>query len=432
MKNVKEIAADVLSQLKNAGADNASVVVNTGYCSELNVDGGEISLLRTIFSDAVSMKSIKDKRKGTVAINSFGAEDIADAVRLCVESGEAGVPDDAVTISPLTENGDFEQGITVPDKEKLFMRLREYMEDMERDFPEIMLEQLIVEYGYHESCFANTNGVCYTDKGGHYSFSSMFSAHDGDNTTSFNSVGFDFDDLSRPFIDMYGSREYYVRCVKELDARPIEGKFTGKVLASPDMVSEFVGTAIGNFMSDIALIEGTSPWKDRLGQKVVSEKLSVRSIPLDERMVGASRIHADGYKNENCDYIRDGVLKAFDLSEYGANKTGGERFRSTSSCTEIPGGKTPLAELIKGIDKGIFICRFSGGEPASNGDFSGVAKNSFLIENGEITHALTETMISGNIEQMLNNIIDLSAETFCDGGSVLPYALFDGITVSGK
>ena len=432
MKDLKILADDVLSRLKIAGADDGGVKISSGYCSELNVDGGEISLLRTIFSDSVAIKVIKDKRKGTITINSFDDEEIDEAVRLCMESVDAGIADDAVSISPLTENGDFEDGINVPDKEKLFMRLQEYMEDMARDYPQIIIEQVIVTYSYGEFCLANTNGVCYTSKGGSYSFSSMFSAHDGDKTTSFNSVGFDLLDLDKPFIEMYGSREYYDRCIKELDAKPLEGKFVGKVLASPDMVSEFVGTAIGCFMSDGPLIEKTSPWIDKLGEKVVSEKLTVRSIPLDERMICSSKIHADGYKNENADYITDGVLKAFDLSDYGAKKTGGVRFPSSSGCTEIPGGKTPLQDLIKSIDKGIFICRFSGGEPASNGDFSGVAKNSFMIENGEITHALTETMISGNIEDMLNNIIDFSSETVCDGSSVLPYGLFDGLTVSGK
>ena len=65
-----------------------------------------------------------------------------------------------------------------------------------------------------------------------------------------------------------------------------------------------------------------------------------------------------------------------------------------------------------------------------NGDFSGVAKNSFYIENGKIKHAVTETMISGNLASMLREVVSLSRETVEDGSSSLPYALFDGITVS--
>ena len=98
----------------------------------------------------------------------------------------------------------------------------------------------------------------------------------------------------------------------------------------------------------------------------------------------------------------------------------------------IASGDKTLDEIIAGIEKGILVGRFSGGDPAQNGDFSGVAKNSFLIENGKITGAVSETMISGNLAEMLNNLVAISKERVADGYSVLPYAAFDGITVSGK
>ena len=54
------------------------------------------------------------------------------------------------------------------------------------------------------------------------------------------------------------------------------------------------------------------------------------------------------------------------------------------------------------------------------------------IENGKITCALSETMISGNLGDLLKNVVAISAEVVCDGTSVLPYAAFGGVTVSGK
>ena len=71
--------------------------------------------------------------------------------------------------------------------------------------------------------------------------------------------------------------------------------------------------------------------------------------------------------------------------------------------------------MIAGIDKGLIVNRFSGGQPSSNGDFSGVAKNSFLIEDGKVSSAVSETMISGNIIDMLNNIVAISKEQTTDG-----------------
>ena len=144
------------------------------------------------------------------------------------------------------------------------------------------------------------------------------------------------------------------------------------------------------------------------------------------------KVTADGYRSENFDVIKNGVLNSFCLSEYGARKTGLARAKSTSGCIAVAPGKESFADMLKKIDRGILVCRFSGGEPANNGDFSGVAKNSFLIENGRLTDALTETMISGNFADMLMHIEAISADTVSDGSSVLPYVAFGNVTVSGK
>ena len=98
----------------------------------------------------------------------------------------------------------------------------------------------------------------------------------------------------------------------------------------------------------------------------------------------------------------------------------------------IKAGEKTLEEIIAGIDKGLLVMRFSGGEPAASGEFSGVAKNSFLIENGKISNAVSETMISGCVPEMLVNIREISKDVAKDGSNALPFIAFDGITISGK
>lgn len=96
-----------------------------------------------------------------------------------------------------------------------------------------------------------------------------------------------------------------------------------------------------------------------------------------------------------------------------------------------PGEKT-IEEIIKNTEKGILLTRFSGGEPGVDGDITGVAKNSFLIENGKITDALSEAMISANLAEMMMNISEISSQTFSNGTFILPYVKVEGVTISGK
>lgn len=431
MKDIKEIASYAVEALLKAGADNAQCVAAKGKTKELNIDGGEISLIRTLLENSVSLKAIKDGKKGTASINKFGKEEIDKAAQACIEACEAGVKDDAVCIAEFTENKEFSTGAESEDLNALFDRTEEYLNTVSKDFPKIILEQVITEYSEGESVLMNSNGVCQKTRHGGYYFSTMFSAHDGETSTSFNSFGAQTDDLSKPFIDIGMHKTLLKQSEESLSAEKFTDKFTGKILLNPIALGDFIGMALDNFISDTSIIDGTSPWKNSLGEKVTSEKLTVSMVPLDERISGGERITNDGYISENYDIIKDGILKDFGLSEYAAKKTGNKRGPNTSGCMAVMPGEKSIEDIIKGIGKGLLVGRFSGGQPAVNGDFSGVAKNSFLIEDGKITTAVTETMISGNLASMLNNIVDISKETTEDGSSSLPYALFDGITVSG-
>jgi PmbA protein len=70
------------------------------------------------------------------------------------------------------------------------------------------------------------------------------------------------------------------------------------------------------------------------------------------------------------------------------------------------------------------------GRPSASGDFSGVIKNSFVIRDGEAGAALSETMISGNVAQMLRDVSAVSAERIDTGSWVLPWLRVEGLHFS--
>ena len=120
MKELKDIASYALQALENAGADQTQCVVAHGKTREFTIDGGEINLIRTLFENQVSLKAIKDGKKGTITINKFGKADIDKAAGDCMEAAEAGVADEAVCIAELTENADFRTGAEKEDMDGLY------------------------------------------------------------------------------------------------------------------------------------------------------------------------------------------------------------------------------------------------------------------------------------------------------------------------
>ena len=63
---------------------------------------------------------------------------------------------------------------------------------------------------------------------------------------------------------------------------------------------------------------------------------------------------------------------------------------------------------------------------------SGAGKTTFINAVNGYEPANAEIMINGNLGKALMNIKALSKELLADGSMVAPYALIDGIVVSGK
>ena len=432
IESLKKTAQAAVAALQTAGADKAQANVSYTITHEFNVDGGEFSLFRTLFDKQLAMTAIQGGKKGTVAQNRYDEKTIAESAKACLEAAASAQPDENWDFAPVSQNEDFVLGQVKPDTDKLFDRCRELMADIQARFPKIMMEQMIVSHKEIMKAKANSYGVLFSTHEGLYSVDLMFSAHEGDKASSFFGSGVVTDSLDRPFMEL-GSIEKDLKDVEnQIETTGVSGKFEGTMVVMPGCLASLFYSLLSDFAGEGGLLSGTSPWKDRLGEKVADERITLSLAPLDERIVCGERTTGEGFRAENFDVIQNGRLTAFALGLYAANKLKLPRGKNDSFNMVVAPGDTSIDQIIASIDKGILVGRFSGGQPSSNGDFSGVAKNSFLIENGKIGPALSETMISGNMADMLNRLRAVSSEQVADGMMVLPYMAFDGITISGK
>ena len=433
MEKMNLLAREILGEAKKQGADYAQCTVSESEKKEFNVDGGRFSLMRTLYNRNVVITVLKDQRKGTVQINRFDENAVKTAVKDAVAAADSGMPDSAWEFADGPADKSYTDGTPECDTEKLFARSKELLETIKEKHPKILMEQMITQHNKWHSIYMTSKGVTYRKQAGFYSFSLMYSAHEGEKGTSFYGSDITLKTLDKPVIECGLIERELDMVEKQLDPKSLEGKFTGPAVLAPYSLSEIVlWTIQGNFVSDGCLIDGTSIWKDKLGEQVADPSFNMSFNPFSEDVVIPERYTEEGYPTENFDLIRDGKLVSFALSQYGANKTGGKRAGNSGSGMTVKSGDKTLEEIISGIDRGILVMRFSGGSPAPSGEYSGVAKNSFLIENGKITDALTETMISGSVPDMLKQIRGISSDTLKDGNGSLPYIAFDGITISGK
>ena len=432
IESLKKTAQSAVSALQAAGADKAQANVSYTITHEFNVDGGEFSLFRTLFDKQLAMTAIQGGKKGTVAQNRYDEETIAASARACLEAAHSAQPDENWDFAPVSQNEDFVLGEVKPDTDKLFFRCQELVASVKAQFPKIILEQMIVAHKEVMRAQANSYGVLFSTHQGSYEVMLMFSAHEGDKASSFFGGGVITDSLEQPFLALGSLAKDLGDVEKQIDTTVLDGKFEGTMVMAPSCAGELFYTLLSDFAGEGGLLSGTSPWKDKLGEMVADDRITISLAPLDEHVVCGPRITAEGFRAENYDVIREGRLNAFHLGLYAANKLKLARAKNDSFNVVVAPGDKSLSEIVAAIDRGILVGRFSGGQPSSNGDFSGVAKNSFLIEHGKIGPALSETMISGNLADMLMRVRDISSDQVADGMSVLPYMAFDGITISGK
>ncbi|MCL1987178.1 MAG: TldD/PmbA family protein [Firmicutes bacterium] len=432
MAEITSIAEYAMDELKKAGAQKAACTVSQSKTDELNIEAGKFSLMRTLFSDNLHMKALVDGKKGTISVNKLDKASINEAVADTIALAKSGTADAAEDIAPLAENKQFDQTIGGANMDKLFSRTKDFVDQTTDEFPKIILGECSSQFSNTNFVHVNSNGVNFSNSLEYYHMSSMFSAKDGTESTSFYGYGTIMNSLNTPFIDVGLQRTLLEEAVNSIKTRMVEGKFVGKVIVTPTCADMLWGTVMGCFLSEYSLISGTSRWKDSLGEKVADKQLTFSAIAHNPDIVLGEKITGDGFESQNFDFIKDGILQSYGLSLYGANKTGKPRSLNSSGSWAIAPGETSLADMIKSVDKGIIIGRFSGASPGPSGDVSGVAKNSFLIENGKVTDALGETMISFNVFDVIQEIVAISKERVVDGYSLMPWCCVDGVTVSGK
>lgn len=429
MKNI-DIARLALSKLSSV--DEALCTVSFSETREFTCDAGDFSLLRTLFDKNISVSAIKDKKKASIAQNDVseeGIKNLSDNLMLSIESSEA---DDAWEFSKEKKELSVEGGDYEPDLEKLFFRAKELLEEIKNSYRKIIVEQLVVKHKKADSVMLSSSGLEFNSKSGYYSVSLMFSGHEGDKSSSFNGAGALVKSLDKPFIELGSIRESVASAEKQIDTMTVDGKFDGVVVFTPDCAEGIVDSLLENYVGAGVILEGKSQWKDKLNQKVVAEDINIAFNCRSDEIVAKEYFTGEGFEADSYNLIENGVLKSFMINQYVANKVKGVRAKNSGVGMMIKSGTRSIEDIISGIKKGVLVGRFSGGEPGVSGEFSGVAKNSFIIENGKVGKALSETMISGNLEKMFNSLVAISKESVNGGTSVVPYLAFDGITISGK
>ena len=433
MNDLKAISSKLESLLRAEGAVQYEYRLSVSEKRELNTEKSDFNLYRTIFDQRVSVTVIQDGKKGTASGNDLSDDGLQKAVSDALAGAASSVADDANAIAEQQAPETFQTGCPEADMPRFYNCLQTMMDMIARDYPKVSLLQVIADHTRSHTLYANSNGTRFVHDDGIYHVMLEMSGSDGTRNTGLDYTGLSTHDLDTPLIRQGGIEQHLKDVEASLNPVSLTGKFEGTVIFTPDCLGNFLYMLASNYLMGSVIIDGTSQWLDKQDQQVASGLVTLSLKARDDRIAECEPFTGDGYRAEDVTVVDHGVLRSFLLNLYAANKTGRPVTRNTSFSVVMEAGETPLRDMIAQVERGLIVGGFSGGEPGANGEFSGVAKNSFYIENGRVVGAVTETMINGNLEQVFRDVTAVSREQVCDGSTVLPYMASRGIViVSGK
>ena len=170
---------------------------------------------------------------------------------------------------------------------------------------------------------------------------------------------------------------------------------------------------------------------EKLQQKVFNDKMTLVDEPHLTKSYGARYFDSEGIATQKRNIFEAGVLNLYFIDTYNSNKLNMPVTIGSSSILMMPGGTKNALELTQGLEKGIFVTGFNGGNcNATTGDFS-YGIEGFLIEKGKITQPVNEMNITGNMLTLWRNLVEIGNDARLTSSSRIPSLLFDNVDFSG-
>jgi PmbA protein len=212
------------------------------------------------------------------------------------------------------------------------------------------------------------------------------------------------------------------------------------VVYDPRVSASLLGHLAGA-INGAAVARGTSFLKDRLGQRVMAEGLTVLDDPTRRRGLRSRPFDGEGMGGTRRAIVEDGVLTTWILDWRSARQlgmastghasrgTGGPPGPAPTNLWLAPGKVTPEA-LMADIREGLYVTELIGmGVNGVTGDYSRGAAG-FMIRDGALAEPVSEITVAGHLRDMLLNLTPADDLVF-KRGTDAPTIRVEGLTVAG-
>lgn len=418
------------------GAQQASASIYNSKSSSVEVRDQKIDKLEQAIQSALSIRLFVDGRYSAHSTSRLKKEELEHFIAEAID-GTRFLAEDKFRTLPDAElyykGGGINLGSLDPDfdkvdpQEKINLAFEAEKEVLGKD------ERIIsVSAGYfdslNEQVMVNSNGF------------------EGDTSNSvfgvYSSVSVKGGDDARPEADWNESAVKYSDLKKEGTGKIALEKALNKIgqgkiksgtmpmIVENRQVGRIFGPLI-NALNGAQIQQKNSFLINKLGERVVSEKLTLTDDPFIVGGRGSRLFDGEGLATKKRTVFDKGVLKTYYIDTYYGKKLEMEPTSGSTTNLVIETGEKDLDGLVASVKKGILVTGFNGGNSnGSTGDFS-YGIDGFLIENGKIVQPVSEMNVTGNMKTLWSGIGEIGNDVNKNSSWLLPSILFENVDFSG-
>lgn len=212
------------------------------------------------------------------------------------------------------------------------------------------------------------------------------------------------------------------RAVMMLNARKAPAGLMPVVLSS-EAGGTMVHEAIGHGLEADLAGNGMSVYTGKIGEQVASPLVTVIDDATIPNARGSFSFDDEGIPAQRTVLVENGILKGYLYDRLSAMKDGcvstgnGRRegyhakpiVRMTN--TLIAPGETSPEEIVRGVDRGLFVRKMGGGQVNTvTGDFVFEVSEGYLIENGAVGEPVRGATLTGNGPDVLKKIVKVGSD----------------------
>lgn len=453
IKLLEDAAGQLLDLALKAGAESAEVCGSYGHKSKITLEKQDFQLASVDRGCQLGLRVMIGDKQGFASVNTVDKRELKELALRAVEIAHLAPPNPLLNICP-SEN--IPEEAPSPDVEPSLIH---FSLQTQKEWATLLCQTALKDRRFHLNDGAvavDTGTVLVANSLGTHKTQPFATVHWGmggmaienDNITS-------MDGFQRMETRVENVPQSILTSVENCCARILAGLNTGKassykgrVVFSPLAVVEILLPVLSYHLNGRTLVEKTSRWNVKsLGGTILNTSLTLKDMPWNQDRFGFSLFDREGTPTKNHTLIESGQLKGFLIDNYSAkglnipstgNASGGASALPSCAphCLCVEKGQLSFKEWVQqGIPNQkefLLIHRFSGQTDSVSGDFSGVAKSSEWWAGGEKRYCVKETLISGNVFEVLGkNLLGCSQETeVVDSQESVPYLFADGVSVT--